>query len=114
MHSLTISVPVRLWLWIDATVDNTIVVDSADGNDESAAAGRQVRECGWRAISSYSGELSPIGWPPDEYPLTIALDRNRWIWVRDELDRWEEISSPDSDPRAVESRKLITSALGAG
>jgi len=112
--SLTVSIPVRVWQWIDATVDNTVVIDAADGNEESAFIGLHVRQCGWRAISSYSGDLSSIGWPPDDYPLSIVLHRNHWIWVRDELERWDEISSPDPDSRATESRRLITSALGAG
>ena len=61
--SLTVSIPVRVWQWIDATVDNTVVIDAADGNEESAFIGLHVRQCGWRAISSYSGDLSSIGWP---------------------------------------------------
>ena len=88
MEYVTLDIPVRTWLRIDACADNSMALDVVEALMESVLAGAAVREAGWRAAAEYAGELDPFGWPPQAHPLRIVLRCAHWDWVLDQLDRW--------------------------
>lgn len=88
---MKITVTVKDWLLIDATINNTVTIASQDG-DSATASGHSIREVGWEASRSHprAGQ-GPVGWPPEDEELTIDLSAESWHFVVDQLRRWGQV-----------------------
>lgn len=78
---MKITMPVKDWLLIDATIDNTDAIAAQDGG-ATAALGHAIRESGWEASRSHLGAgQGPGDWPPE--------DEDRWPVA------WRDLSCSD-------------------
>lgn len=60
-----ISMSVKDWQWLDATIDNSVVIASVDSDDRAADQGRRIRSAGWRdPVPIHAGTAGPHGRPP--------------------------------------------------
>ncbi|GIG20638.1 hypothetical protein Cch01nite_13620 [Cellulomonas chitinilytica] len=88
-----ITMPVRDWQLIDATVDNTVAVAAVDGDDDRVATGRRVRRTGWAASAAHPHvDDGSLGWPPPDAFLSVGLRLADWSFVLAELEGWAAVS----------------------
>ena len=91
---LSLTMLVDDWLFIDATIDNTVSIAATDGNDSVVRQGRGIREAGWAATRAHPRRHDGWGgWPPTDDELTVALPADAWRFVVRELHRWEQVAS---------------------
>lgn len=105
---MKITMTVKDWVFIDATVDNTVPIAAQGGDAATAASGYAIRESGWEASRSHpKAEQGLVGWPPEDEELTLDLPVEAWRFVIDQLRRWDRVDdfmTPRSEG-APESRK---------
>jgi hypothetical protein len=98
---LEMTLPVRDWSLIDATMDNTVSIAAQNGNAPLVDRGRQVRETGWAAVRRHPRRKEGWGgWPPQDEELSVALPSDAWRFIASELLRWADVQSlmkPDED-----------------
>ena len=101
---MTITIPVKDWLLIDATVDNTVAIAAHDGHSR-----RRALDPGERMgiVPQPPQGWTPVGWPPEDDELTLDLSVEAWRFVIDQLRRWDKVDDlinprSEGDP---ESRK---------
>jgi hypothetical protein len=81
-----LSTTVQDWLIIDATMDNTVAVETAGGDSHAAVLGLHIREAGWAASRQHARHGEGWGgWPPAEDHLEISLELNEWSFVLDPI-----------------------------
>ncbi|QOD05669.1 hypothetical protein [Pseudarthrobacter sp. BIM B-2242] len=107
---MRITMPVKDWLLIDATIDNTVAIAAQNGEAATAAHGNAIRESGWEASRSHAkAGQGPVGWPPEDEELSLDLTAESWHFVVEQLRRWDNVDdlmSPRSEGDA-ESRKQV-------
>ncbi|MBD1538250.1 hypothetical protein HC749_08705 [Arthrobacter sp. S13_S34] len=86
---MKITIRVKDWLLIDATIDNTVAIASQGGHTARAASGHSIREIGCEASRNHprAGQ-GPGGWPPEYEELTLDLPAESWRFVVGQLRRW--------------------------
>ncbi len=85
------------WHLIDATMDNTAATAIFDRQGTEAAEvarlARSVRERGWHASLTHArAGQGGLGWPPLDAELTIDLEPATWSFVREQIERWADVS----------------------
>ncbi|MEQ7736388.1 hypothetical protein [Escherichia coli] len=89
---MKITIPVKDWLLIDATVDNTDAIAAQDGDTATAAFGHAIRESGWEASRSHArAGQGVVGWPPEDDELILDLPVESWRFIVDQLRRWDKV-----------------------
>jgi hypothetical protein len=79
---------VAQWLTIDAVLDNVHAIENVDGDQAVAAQALRLRQLGWDANASHPDRgQGPVGWPPREAHLELALTDGDIAFIRDCLDR---------------------------
>lgn len=89
------------WKFIDATLDNTGSMAAVDLDTAVADRTVAIRCVGWAATEHVDKPSTDRGeWPPLEAlhsePVSVAISRNDWRFVLDELDRWSQVAEPDT------------------
>ena len=84
--SLAISLTVRQWQTIDATMDNIAQGARKLGDDDRAAQALRVREQGWRQVGGWQGHDVFPPWPPSDDVAHVALGADTWSFVLDGLN----------------------------
>jgi hypothetical protein len=109
-----ITMPVKDWLLIDATIDNTDAIAAQNGEAATAAYGHAIRENGWEVCRSHpmAGQ-GPVGWPPEDEDLDLDLPVEAWRFIVDQLRRWDMVEESINPRReeAPESRKQALARL---
>lgn len=107
---MKIPLPVRDWLFIDASIDNTVAIAAQDGDERTAAEGYAIRETGWKAARGHPKAAEGFGgWPPEDEDLTMDLPAEAWGFIVSQLRRWDGVDALTS-PRpegAPESRFIV-------
>lgn len=122
MGPITIAMLVEDWQIIDGTIDNTVVMAAADGDNRSVEKGQNIRWAGWEAARAHPRvEDGWGGWPPHGDQITIALPLAAWRFVVGELHRWDqvdasiEIRDPDmSASQSLAVARLVAQRIGDG
>lgn len=84
------------WLFIDATIDNTVAIAAVDGDETLVRQGTRIREAGWAATRAHPRNQDGWGgWPPQDDEITVALSVDAWRMVVRELHRWEQVVNDD-------------------
>lgn len=90
------------WKFIDATIDNTGSMAAVDLETEVSDRTAAIRRIGWEATEHVDKPSMDRGeWPPPEAlhsePVTVAISRDDWQFVLDELDRWSRVGEPNTE-----------------
>jgi hypothetical protein len=109
-EKLTVTFSARLWAPIDATMDNSVSMAHEDGDADIYVPGHRVREAGWAAMRA-APETNDIGWPPKDYPMPITATRGDWVFVLDQLDRWEPYGDETDSWFYNSARQTIETAI---
>lgn len=81
-------VAVAQWLTIDAVLDNVHAVENVGGDQAVAAQAFRLRQLGWDANASHPERgQGPVGWPPRDAYLEVALTGGDLAFIRDCLER---------------------------
>ncbi|MEU6206949.1 hypothetical protein ABZ814_25555 [Micromonospora musae] len=84
----TVTMTVRQWQIIDATLDNEVDTAVMNGDPEHVVAlGRNVRQTGWEQVVGSAEQ-----WPPDDEMTSITLIGVQWELVTGSLERWSDIA----------------------
>ncbi|TDC31400.1 hypothetical protein E1211_22555 [Micromonospora sp. 15K316] len=84
----TVTMTVRQWQIIDATLDNEVDTAVMNGSPpHEVGLGRSARQTGWEQIAG-----SEEQWPPDEEMTSITLTGPQWKLVIGSLERWSDIA----------------------
>jgi hypothetical protein len=87
----SLSFPVSAWRIIDAVIDNSMSMDSVDGEVTTLMSGAVVRDAGWRASFHQRGDGSSEGPRGGDAEITVELSIAHWEFVMQELDRWHRV-----------------------
>jgi hypothetical protein len=104
---IQIATPVRDWLIIDATIDNTIAKEAVDGDSHTMELGQHIREVGWVQTRQHPRRADGWGgWPPVDDHLEITLEPSAWRFVAEQLRRWSAVGERVADdPRWGEDER---------
>lgn len=81
-------VGVAHWLTIDAVLDNVHAIENVGGDQAVAAEAFRLRQLGWEANASHPDRgQGPVGWPPRDAYLELALTDGDLAFIRGCLDR---------------------------
>ncbi|TDL34046.1 hypothetical protein [Arthrobacter nitrophenolicus] len=115
-----LTLPVRDWLLIDATGDNTVSIADQNGDGSTSTQGQAVRQAGWAAAREHP--RADQGWeggPPENEDLSIELPAAAWQFIVDQLRRWDEVdamvntrSAIDPEPRGSQVARMLEDHMG--
>lgn len=98
---IEVSMSVKDWQWLDGTIDNTVAMDSADGDTGTMEQGRRIRSAGWEAARVHPRSKDGwAGWPPFDEELIISLPATAWHYAIQELRRWDQVARETSSSEA--------------
>jgi len=103
-----ITTPVRDWLIINATIDNTIAKEAIDGDSHTIERGQHIRDLGWVQTRQHPRKTDGRGgWPPVDEHLEITLEPSAWRFIAEQLRRWSAVGErvADDPRRGEEERK---------
>lgn len=108
---MKIALEVRDWLFIDATIDNTVAIAAQKADESTAEQGLAVRETGWAAARRDPRvDQGWAGWPPADDDLAIDLPAESWRFVIGQLRRWDQVDAL-VNPRGKEDQESRFLAL---
>ncbi|WP_146615598.1 hypothetical protein [Nonomuraea aridisoli] len=115
---LIITMPLRHWGLIDASMDNDASVETVNGNRQRADLARSIRRAGWDQIAHWTPGVPGSGsWPPPDELVKPKLTIAQWLLTIDVLQRWaaadDRTGHHESAVQQRELRKLILSRLQA-
>lgn len=101
-NTVGISMTWAQWKFIDATIDNTGSMAAVDLDSDVADRTIAIRRIGWAATEKVDKPSMDRGeWPPPEAlhsePVTVAISRDDWQFVLDELDRWSQVGESNTE-----------------
>ncbi|MHA6694822.1 hypothetical protein [Homoserinimonas sp. A520] len=98
MPGTQITMQVRDWLIIDATIDNTIAMEAVGGDTNVVQLGRGIRQAGGAQARRHPRKADGWGsWPPLDDYLEITLDPSTWVFIVEQLRRWAAVGESNSD-----------------
>ncbi|MHA6668561.1 hypothetical protein ACX3O0_06785 [Homoserinimonas sp. A447] len=94
MPGTQITMQVRDWLIIDATIDNTIAMEAVGGDTNVVQLGRGIRQAGGAQARRHPRKADGWGsWPPLDDYLEITLDPSTWVFIVEQLRRWAAVAN---------------------
>ncbi|MBT2549734.1 hypothetical protein [Arthrobacter sp. ISL-65] len=109
-----VSMSVKDWQWLDATIDNTVAMAAADGNDRAVEQGHRIRSTGWEAARIHPRSKDGwAGWPPVDDELSVSLPVSDWHFAIQELRRWDQIARQISSSAQEEADELRGPAIAS-
>lgn len=104
---IQITTPVKDWLIIDATIDNTVAVEAVGGDSHAVELGHHIREVGWAQTRQHPRRADGWGgWPPADDHLEITLEPSAWNFIVQQLRRWVLVEERVAeDPRWSEDER---------
>ncbi|HEU4808506.1 MAG TPA: hypothetical protein VFT01_09600, partial [Homoserinimonas sp.] len=89
MRGIQLTIQVRDWLIIDATIDNTVAIEAVGGDTNAVQLGHRIRAVGGAQARRHPGNTDGWGgWPPLDDHLEITLEPSTWIVIVEQLRRW--------------------------
>ena len=105
----TVTMTVRHWQIIDATLDNEVDTAVMNGDPQRLVAlGRSVRLAGWEQIAGAEER-----WPPNEEVVSITLASRQWKLVTGSLERWSAIAERAGQSDDAELGRHVHSLVSA-
>lgn len=99
-----LSISVKDWQWLDATIDNAVAMASVAGDEDAVEQGRRIRTAGWEAARVHPRNKDGwAGWPPVDDDLTVSLSPAAWYFAIQELRRWDQVARKTSSSEAEQA-----------
>jgi len=90
---MRLTMTVRDWLLIDATMDNVRWEANQQGRTQDAAAANAVRRAGWNQVATHRPANG--GWPPTDSTTQVELSAKQWRLAAEGIEYWASIEDED-------------------
>lgn len=92
---LSLTFVARTWQLIDAAINASVAIASADGHERAVVWGERARRAGWSAAEAHPRRhAGRAGWPPLDDDLTITLPVSVWRLLEQDLSLWSAVREP--------------------